>query len=318
MKRKYKYLFGPVPSRRLGRSLGVSPIPPKTCNYSCVYCQIGRTTHFSNTREDFFPKEEILAEITDFIKTTDDFDYITFVGEGEPTLCKSLGWLIRSTKEITDKPVAVITNGALLYDPETRQDLLAADVILPTLDAVTQELFKKVNRPKKEITIDKVIQGMFEFRKEFQGQIWMEVMLVKGLNDSPETISKIKAVLDNLGCDRVYVNVPIRPPAEKWAEIPDNDRVLEICSTLNANNIAHYESNQGFQVNINEDIEDQILKITTRHPLRETQILGMFDLPSQEITQILEKMSQDGKLKRVEHNKQIFWLNANSKIKSLK
>ncbi|MHA1308708.1 MAG: radical SAM protein [Candidatus Heimdallarchaeota archaeon] len=318
MKGKYKYLFGPVPSRRLGKSLGVSPIPPKTCNYSCVYCQIGRTTHFSNTREDFFPKEDILEEIRDFIQSSSDFDYITFVGEGEPTLCKSLGWLIRSTKELTDKPVAVITNGALLYDQETRNDLLAADVLLPTLDATTQELFKKINRPKKELSISKIIQGMKDFRSEFQGQIWMEVMLVKGLNDSPETISKIKAVLDDLGCDRVYVNVPIRPPAENWVEIPDNDRVLEICSTLNANNIAHYESDQGFQLSANDDKEDQILKITTRHPLRETQILAMFDLPSQEILQLLENMAKEGKLKRVIHNKEIFWLNANSRIKSKK
>ncbi|MHA1355019.1 MAG: radical SAM protein [Candidatus Heimdallarchaeota archaeon] len=316
MKGKYKYLFGPVPSRRLGRSLGVSPIPPKTCNYSCVYCQIGRTTHFSNTRQDFFPKEDILAEIRSFTKSSNDFDYITFVGEGEPTLCKSLGWLIRSTKEFTDKPVAVITNGALLHDPEVRTDLLAADVILPTLDATTPELFKKINRPKKELTISKIIQGMKDFRSEFQGQIWMEVMLVKGLNDSPETIAKIKTVLDDLGCDRVYVNVPIRPPAEKWVEIPDKDRVLEICSTLNAYNIAHYESNQGFQISANDDMEDQIVKITTRHPLRETQILAMFDLPSQEIIQLLENMAKKGKLKRVIYNKEIFWLNANSKIKT--
>ena len=318
MKGTYKYLFGPVPSRRLGKSLGVSPIPPKTCNYSCVYCQIGRTTHFSNTRQDFFPKEEILDEIKHFIQSSDDFDYITFVGEGEPTLCKSLGWLIRNTKKLTEKPVAVITNGALLYDPETRNDLLAADVILPTLDAATQELFKKINRPKKEITIDKVIRGMQDFRSEFQGQIWMEVMLVKGLNDSPESISEIKTVLDTLGCDRIYINVPIRPPAEQWVKISENDRVLEICDELNAYNIAHYESDNGFQVSMNDDIEDQILKITTRHPLREPQILAMFDLPSQEITQLLRQMAENGKLKRIIHNKQIFWVNANSKIKSLK
>ncbi|MHA1188657.1 MAG: radical SAM protein [Candidatus Heimdallarchaeota archaeon] len=302
MNKTYKYLYGPVPSRRLGKSLGVSPIPPKTCNYSCVYCQIGRTTHFSNTREDFFPKEDILAEIEHFIRSTNDFDYITFVGEGEPTLCKSLGWLIRSTKKLTKKPVAVITNGALLYDPETRYDLLEADVVLPTLDAASQELFKKINRSKKENS----------------GKIWMEVMLVAGLNDSKESIREIKTVLDKLGCDRVYVNVPIRPPAEQWVHIPENDRIVEICKELNAHNIAHYESDEGFQINVNEDIEDQILKITTRHPLRETQIIAMFDLPLQEITQILSKMSKDGMIKRVEHNNQVFWLNANSKIKSMK
>ncbi|NHK31511.1 MAG: radical SAM protein [Asgard group archaeon] len=316
MKGNYKYLFGPVPSRRLGKSLGVSPIPPKTCNYSCVYCQIGRTTHFTNIRQDFFPKEEIFSEINTFVESNNNFDYITFVGEGEPTLCKSLGWLIRSTKEITDKPVAVITNGALLYDSETRNDLLAADVILPTLDATTQELFKKINRPKKDLTIDKIIQGMQDFRSEFQGQIWMEIMLVEDLNDGPDNISNIKSTLDKLGCDRIYVNVPIRPPAENWVKIPDKKRVLEICNELNAYNIAHYESIQGFQISKDENIKDQILKITTRHPLRESQILAMFDLSSNDIIQLLNEMSKEGKLKRVIHNNQIFWLNANSRIKT--
>jgi len=315
MKTKYHYLYGPVPSRRLGQSLGVSPIPPKTCNYSCVYCQIGRTTHFTNVRQDFFPKEEILNEIKTFIKSSVSFDYITFVGEGEPTLCKSLGWLIRETKKLTDKPIAVITNGALLYDPETRNDLLAADVILPTLDATTQELFKKINRPVKQLLIDKIIQGMMDFRSEFKGQIWMEVMLVKGLNDDSESISKIRNVLEKLNCDRVYVNVPIRPPAENWVKISDKNRVIEICKELNAHNIAHYESIVGFYLGDSEDIENQILNITTRHPLREIQIFEMIDLPDSEVKLLLQKMAENGKLKQVDYNNQIFWINAKSKIK---
>ncbi len=315
MKKEYKYLFGPVPSRRLGQSLGVSPIPPKTCNYSCVYCQIGRTTHFTNVRQDFFPKEEILLEIKSFIESTNNYDYITFVGEGEPTLCKSLGWIIRATKELTEKPIAVITNGALLYDSDTRKDLLAADVVLPTLDATTQELFKKINRSIKQLTIDKIIQGMLDFRSEFSGQIWMEVMLVKGLNDDPDTISKIKTVLEKLNCDRVYVNVPIRPPAEHWVKIPDKDRILEICKELKAYNIAHYESVTGFQLDKENDLESQILKITTRHPLREVQIVSMLDLSKQEVISLLEKMAIKGKIKQIEYNNEIFWINAKSKIK---
>ncbi|MHA1210944.1 MAG: radical SAM protein [Candidatus Heimdallarchaeota archaeon] len=315
MTKDYKYLFGPVPSRRLGQSLGVSPIPPKTCNYSCVYCQIGRTTRFTNERQDFFPREDILNEISLFIDSSEKFDYITFVGEGEPTLCKSLGWLIRATKELTQKPVAVITNGALLYDPEVRKELLAADVVLPTLDATTQELFKKINRPRKQLSIDKIIQGMLDFRSEYQGQIWMEVMVVEGLNDSPETIKGIAQVLDTLNCDRVYVNVAIRPPAEKWVKIPDKKTVLEICEILGAHNISHYESDVGFQIEKEDDLESQILKITTRHPLRQSQIISMLDLPEEEVLQLLQKMAKANKIEQVEYNDQLFWVRARTKLK---
>lgn len=318
MTENFKYLYGPVPSRRLGQSLGVSPIPPKTCNYSCVYCQIGRTTNFTNTRQDFFPKEEILSEIESFLKKPANFDFITFVGEGEPTLYKSLGWLINSTKKLTDKPIAVITNGALLYDSTVRKDLLGADVILPTLDAGTQELFKRINRPIKSLLIDEIIRGMIDFRSEFSGQIWMEVMLVKGLNDDKEDISKIKEILEKMHCDRIYVNVPIRPPAESWVEIPDKERIVEICKELNAHNIAHYESIKGFQINKEDDLREQILKITTRHPLREDQIISMMNLSEQEAISLLQSLAEEKKLRRIEYNNQIFWINAKSRIKNKK
>ncbi|MBN1327833.1 MAG: radical SAM protein [Candidatus Heimdallarchaeota archaeon] len=314
MLQNYKYLYGPVPSRRLGKSLGVSPIPPKTCNYSCVYCQIGRTTHYTNTRDDFFPREELLAEIEDGIKKT-EFDYITFVGEGEPTLYKSLGWVIQKTKQLTTKPIAVITNGALLYDPEVRKALLQVDVVLPTLDAISNELFKKINRPFRGLDNQKIIDGMFEFRKEFTGEIWMEIMLVKGLNDYPENIAQLKEVLEKMGCEKVFVNVPIRPPAENWVEIPEKQRIIEICQELGATNIAQYESDEGFFINKQVDLEDQILKITTRHPLRETQIIKMLSLSEIEANHLLNEMTKKGLIKKVIHNNRAFWLNAKSKIK---
>ncbi len=301
-----------MPSRRLGKSLGVSPIPQKTCNYSCVYCQIGRTTHFTNTREDFFPRNEILDEIKDAVEQL-DFDYVTFVGEGEPTLSKSLGWLIIETKKLTDKPVAVITNGALLYDPQVRNELLTADVILPTLDATTQELFKKINRPKKELDIEKIIKGFQDFREKYTGQIWMEVMVVDGLNDSEEDIAAIKKVLDRIKCERVYVNVPIRPPAEKWVKIPTKERVIEICKILNAENIDSYEETEGFHIDKDKDLKEQILKTTLRHPLRESQILSMLDLPEDEILQLLHEMEANGVIRKKIYNEKTFWVRTKQK-----
>jgi len=303
----FKFVYGPVPSRRLGESLGVSPIPNKTCNFSCVYCQLGRTTHFTNERQDFFPKEEILAEIKEAVATIDKIDYITFVGEGEPTLCKSLGWLIEETKKITEIPIAVITNGSLLYLPEVRMELLQADVVLPTLDAIAPSLFKKINRPHRELAIDKIIQGLFDFRAEYSGELWLEVMLVKDLNDSEENIQQLHDVLQRLHCERIYVNVPIRPPAESWVKIPEKETVLWICQTLGATNIAFYESTVGFTIQNESQIQEEILKITSRHPLREDQIMHLTAMATTKVRELLDEMVRQEKIKKIEYNNQIFY-----------
>lgn len=313
MKKSPKYVFGPVPSRRLGQSLGISPIPDKTCNYSCVYCQIGRTTHFTNKRQEFFPKGDILSEIKDALLLENKIDYITFVGEGEPTLNKNLGWLIKSCKEITDIPIAVITNGALLYNQEIRQELLAADIVLPTLDAINQNLFKKLNRPIKELKIVEIIDGMRAFRSEYQGQIWMEIMLVAGLNDDLENIKELKKVLDTIQCNRLYVNVPIRPPAEKWVKIPEKEKILRICEILEAENIAFYESVKGFHISSESEIKEQILKTTTRHPLREEQIVDMLDLSKEKCLEILQSLKEEKKIKKIIYNEKIFWVKSDTK-----
>ncbi|MCL4408348.1 MAG: radical SAM protein, partial [Thermotogae bacterium] len=174
---------------------------------------MGRTDHFTNVRKDFFDPQEILKEIFQSVEENRSrIDYITFVGEGEPTLCKSIGYLIDQTK-LTHLPVAVITNGALLYDEDVRMDLRNADVVLPSLDAGDEETFLKINRPNKEIKFERMVEGLKQFSKIRKGQLWIEVMLVKGLNDSEEEITKIKDILKDVNPDRVYINVPIRPPA---------------------------------------------------------------------------------------------------------
>ncbi len=150
------YTYGPVPSRRLGRSLGVSPIPPRTCSYSCVYCQLGRTTHLVTRKQSFYPKEDILSEIIRNAESSKP-DYITFVGDGEPTLCADLGWLINQYKKRLPFPVAVITNGSLLFREDIRQDLMSADVVLPSLDAGSEEVFRRINRPHSEIRFDTML-----------------------------------------------------------------------------------------------------------------------------------------------------------------
>ena len=221
----YKYLFGPVPSRRLGASLGVSPIPERTCNYSCVYCQLGRTLRMTNTRQEFFPLEEILAEFREYLRGSIPFDVVTVVGEGEPTLYSRLGELIAGLKKETDKPVAVITNGALLYAAEMRRELTEADIVLPSLDAVTEEQYRKIDRPMGSIGFAEMAEGLRQFAREYQGQLWIEIMLVDGMNDSPEDIAAFKEFLGTIDYDRVYLNTPVRPPAEGFVHTSAPERI---------------------------------------------------------------------------------------------
>ena len=219
-----KYVYGPVPSRRLGRSLGIDPIPSKTCNYQCIYCQLGKTTNFTNNRKDYYPKDEIIAEMEQAIRINEEnIDYITFVGSGEPTLYKSLEDLILRAKEFSKKPICVITNGALLYNMDVRNALLHADVVLPSLDAADEKSFIKINRPHPSIKFDMVIQGFIEFRRIFTGRFWIEIMIMKGINDSKEQLLKFKEKIDLIKPNRIDINVPIRPPVEEWVKIPDKN-----------------------------------------------------------------------------------------------
>ena len=314
-----KIVYGPVPSRRLGRSLGVSPIPFKTCNYSCVYCQLGRTTHMTNQRKDFFPPEELLNEIKRVIEVNhSEIDFVTFVGEGEPTLCKSLGWLIRKTKEIADIPIAVDTNGSLLYREDVRNDLSEADVVMPSLDAGTAETFRKINRPHRGIVFEAVVEGMERFRRDYNGEIWVEVMLVKGLNDSEEELEAIKSGLEKIEPNRTYINVPIRPPAEPWAVPPDKEAVAlahAILGDVNVVDITAEETGE-FSIEGFTNPEDAILAIIRRHPMREEQVietLKKFEVEEKGVQDSLTRLEKSGKIKKVEYREKVFWLTMEEK-----
>ncbi len=305
----FKYVFGPVPSRRLGRSLGISPIPRKTCNFTCIYCQLGRTTNFTNTRVDFFPSEAIVEEVQKALLITDQIDYITIVGDGEPTLYAGLGNLINSLKKQTSFPIAVITNGALLSRDDVRNDLLSADVVLPTLDAPTEELFRLINRPHKDLKLIDIIQGMKQFREEYKGQLWVEVMLVKGKNDTPEILSKIKDIIDSIGFDKVFINVPIRPPAESWVKIPDPEVLLEAQKILSAESISLYETSDVTSIDKTASPEQNIIEIAQRHPLREDQVYSLLKtLSKNDVENLLLKMEKEEKIKSVIYNDRRFFI----------
>lgn len=301
------YTYGPVPSRRLGRSLGVSPIPPKTCSYSCVYCQLGRTNHLRIKRESFYPKEEIFSEIQKNARTSKP-DYVTFVGDGEPTLCKDLGWLIDKTRNELGLPTAVITNGSLLSLEDVRRDLAKTDVLLPSLDAGSEKTFRQINRPHRSIKYYDLLQGLKDFRMEFTGQMWLEVMLVQGLNDSQEELSNIKSAADLIKPDRIYVVTPIRPPAESWVKPPSPETILKAQQIL-GNTIPLTELESGdFGLREFTDARQAIVEIGSRHPLRLDQARKIENAFSS--GEVVGRMIKEKELIKVEYNNRYYVLPA--------
>jgi wyosine [tRNA(Phe)-imidazoG37] synthetase (radical SAM superfamily) len=271
---KMQTIFGPVPSRRLGQSLGVDTIPLKTCNWNCVYCQLGRTIPVTNERKEYYPRHEILAEIKQALERHQpgDIDWITFVGSGEPTLHVGLGWLIARVKGITDLPVAVITNGALLYLPEIRQELLPADAVMPSLAAGTPLLYKHLIRPHPEVTFDLLVAGLVAFRQIYKGKLWVETMLMQGLNDSEEALRDIAAVLQRIHPDEIHLNLPTRPPTETWVRPSDEEGILRAMAILgDVAKVAH--PTQGiFDLSGCDNVVDAIINIITRHPMRQSEL----------------------------------------------
>jgi len=209
-------VFGPVPSRRLGRSLGVDCVPFKTCPYDCIYCQLGATTEKSITRRSFVPVDDVLNELAGKLETNPD--YITLAGSGEPTLYAELGLLIERIKQRTTIPIAVLTNGALLSCPDVRQALLPADLVIPSLDAGDEATFQRVNRPHTGVTFEAMIEGIRAFRAAFNGALWLEVFLIRGLTDNDEQVRKIAELARAIGPDQVQLNTVTRPPTEPGTE----------------------------------------------------------------------------------------------------
>ena len=204
---RYKHLFGPVKSRRLGLSLGVDLLPYKTCTLDCIYCECGATTKLTTKRKVYRSTEEIIAELSNFLSSKPQLDQITFSGAGEPTLAINISEIISHLKkEYPQYSVTVITNGTLLGEPQVRAAIVKADIVIPSLDAVTKDLFQKINRPHKSISIDEIIDGLVAFRKEFKGKLWLEIFVIPGLNDQPKDIEHLKKVVAKITPDKIQIN----------------------------------------------------------------------------------------------------------------
>ena len=312
-----KYVFGPVASRRLGRSLGIDPVPLKTCNYSCVYCQLGRTRPLVNRRKAFFSVSEMLAEVATTLAQheSDSIDWITFVGSGETTLFSRLGSLIRFVKSMSDLPVAVITNGSLLYLPEIRKELSAADAVLPSLDAGTDTMYARINRPHRDFSFEQNVDGLIDFRNEYEGKLWVEVMLLGGINDSPGALWDIAAVLERVEPDEIHISTPSRPPAEPWVELPSPEGLERASSIFGS--VARVL--QPVEVEVETDVEgklvDAILTVVSRHPLQEIEVVRSLAhwVPGR-VLETLRILANSGKIRVIERYGKRFWCAANTQF----
>lgn len=223
-----KYVFGPVPSRRFGRSLGINNIPPKHCSYSCVYCQVGRTIYFEYMRKKYYDPEMLISEAIQVInKNIDKIDYVTFVPDGEPTLDINLGYEAESIKKATGAKLAIITNSSLIYDESVRCDLMLFDAVSLKVDTTNHDTWVRINRPHRRILFDKVLEGIVTFSKEYNGLLLTETMLVKGLNDKGDEIEAIATYLKDVNLGKAYLSIPIRPPTEPWVSPPDEEKITE-------------------------------------------------------------------------------------------
>ncbi len=229
---KYKYIYGPVPSRRLGFSLGVDIIPLKTCTQNCIYCQLCADAPPITERQEFVPIDDVVAEVFDKIEEEKAIDCITICGSGEPTLHSSIGKLINAIKEKTDKMVVVITNGTLLWQEQVRRDLAQADAVMPSLDGCDEETFQKINKPAEGFTFDRHVEGLVKFRNEYKGKIWLEVFMVEGVNTLPEHLEKFKALIKRINPDIVQLNTAVRPTTAAEVQIMKEQRLQQIAEVL--------------------------------------------------------------------------------------
>ncbi len=304
------FVFGPLPSRRLGQSLGVDPLPLKICNWNCVYCQLGRSVPLTNERREYFPRESILTDVREALRrhAPGTIDWVTFVGSGETTLHSGIGWLIEQVKSLTTIPVAVITNGSLLYLPDVRKELLAADVVMPSFDAGSAGLYRKINRPWPELSYELLLEGLIAFRREYRGRLWVEVMLMKGINDSAAALEEIASALRLIQPDQVHINLPSRPPAEPFVLSPDDAEVQRAAALLGSQ--ARIVSPTGgiFDLSGYDNAGDAAVAILSRHPMREDELRRTLECWSPgKVEEALRQLSIGGRVQVVERNGERFW-----------
>lgn len=310
-----KYVFGPVPSRRLGRSLGIDPVPMKTCNWNCIYCQLGRSTPLVNERKDYFPPDEIIAEAKEALGRygAGDIDWVTIVGSGEPLLHRSIGRILLEIKENTEVPVALLTNGTFLHVADVRRDLREVDTVMPTIDAGSAEMFKRVNRPHPGIPYETYIDGLIAFGREYRGKLWPEVMLIKGVNDTESALRDIAAVMRRIEPDEIHISLPTRPPAERTVEPADEEGLVRALAILGETAHVVHPATADVDFGGFDSAVDAVVAVVSRHPMRVDEIEAtLARWAPDDVQSALAELESSGRVRVVERYGVRFWASASS------
>lgn len=294
--RPMKCVYGPVPSRRLGRSLGIDLVPFKTCSYDCIYCQLGRTTNKTTELREYVPVDGVLDELANSLRLAPAPDFIGLAGSGEPTLHARIGDLIAGIKKMTDIPVAVLTNGSMLWVPEVRTGLEQADVVLPSLDAGEQESFERVNRPHRDISFEKMTEGLVRFAERHRGAIWLEVFVLAGITDVPAELERIAAIAKRIAPARVQLNTVARPPAEDDARAVRTETLEQLRRLFSGPSEIIVEHRQVHRANsvAGRGTEDEILALLTRRSCTVEGLSVGLGLPPNEVVKHLDVLCARG------------------------
>ncbi len=302
-----KYIFGPVPSRRLGLSLGVDLLPPKTCNMDCIYCELGRGCGTICRQGEYTPVDEIKEEIRQVcLEDPRGFDCLTFTASGEPTLHSRLGELIEFSRHICGKPVVVLTNAGLSIVKEVRHSLASADFVLPSLDAATQQVFRRINRPDPCLSIEEIIEGLQRLKQEMRGQMWLEILFVKGINDSEAEVMALKRAISRIQPDRVQLNTVVRPPAEEFAKPVPRSRLEQIQGELGAGAEIIVDFSRKLKEGSPLILESEILDLLKRRPLSCKDIKELFG-EVEKVDEILSRLLENGIIDRKEVDSDAFY-----------
>jgi wyosine [tRNA(Phe)-imidazoG37] synthetase (radical SAM superfamily) len=306
MRKSYHYLFGPVPSRRFGRSLGVDLTPYKTCSLDCVFCQLGRTSQKTIIREEYVPTAEVLAELADWLKTGGEADYITLSGSGEPTLHSRFGEVLDFVRSNSSISAALLTNGTMLYLPEVREAAAHADVVKVSLSAWDKASYGWVNRPHSRLRFDDLVEGQKAFRRQFKGQLWMEVFLLEGLNSMPDDVRKIAELVKGINPDRIQLNTAVRPPAEDFAMAVSRERLNGLTHLFSptAEIIAEYSAKRASDVHVNEDT---IYSMLARRPCTAKQIGDIFGMHLNEVSKYIGKLLRTQQIRQERRNGDVYF-----------
>ena len=301
------YIFGPVPSRRLGLSLGIDLIPPKTCTYDCLYCQVGKTRNKHLCPENFAPVTRVLAELKDTLEKIVP-DVITLAGSGEPTLHSEIDKIIAGIKDLTDTRIVLLTNGSLLWNEEIRKRIRGVDIVMPTLSTVFEDTFRAIHRPHQDLRLPEIIQGIKTFRREFHGLMYLEVVLLDGFNDSDKEITGLKRVIDEISPDKVQLNTVVRPPSDPGARPLDRERLEYIKGLLGDRTeviAGPAESRAGGDQG--SPIET-ILEMARRRPVRVTDIAKTLKISAEETDRLVKGLLIKGRISKQEHLGENFFI----------